>query len=129
MLDSEARAEPLCKLDSGGSVRSDALVDRDANQLDSLSAPQEIGEEDRGRARVLAATHADRDAIPTTEMDLGPELALRSSCDETQKVVATKLLPAVADPLHWGGGAAVTARVMTPPRTPATKRAPKRDHQ
>src|SRR5438445_11145472 len=107
MFDPEAGAEPFREVDSGGPVRGDALVDRDANQLDLASAPQEFDQESCRGARVLAAAHADRDAFLAAEMDLGPELALRTSFDETQEVVATKMLPAVANPLDRSGGATV----------------------
>src|SRR6266699_3577294 len=107
MLDSETVAETLRKVDPRGPIRGDALVDRDADQLHLASAPQEFDQESCRGARVLAAAHADRDAFLAAEMDLGSELALRSSFDETKEVVATKMLPAVANPLDRGSGATV----------------------
>src|SRR3989441_13162720 len=107
MLDSEAPAQPLRKVDSRGPVRDDALVDRDADQLDLASAPQEFDQESCRGARVFAAAHADRDAFLAAEMDLGPELALRSSLDEIKEMVATKILPAAAKPLDRGSGATI----------------------
>src|SRR2546430_13205029 len=58
---------------SRGPVRGDALVDRDANQLDLAPAPQELDQEGRRRARILAAAHADRDALVAAKIDLGAE--------------------------------------------------------
>jgi hypothetical protein len=48
-------------------------------------------------------------------MDLGPEIALRSSFDETEEVFATKMLPAIANPLDGGGGAPVAGHVRSHP--------------
>src|SRR5439155_23723467 len=107
VTDSGARAGSVRKVDSRGPVRGDALVDRNADQLHLASAPQEVDQESCRCARVLAAAHADRDAFLAAEMDLGAELALRTSFDETQEVVATKMLPAVANPLDRSGGATV----------------------
>src|SRR5256886_3840085 len=92
---------------SRGPVRGDALVDRDANQLDLAPAPQELDQEGRRRARILAAAHADRDALVAAKIDLGSELTLRSPFDEAEEVVATEVFPAVTNPLDRGGRAPV----------------------
>src|SRR2546430_15902528 len=107
VLDSEARAESLRKVDSRGPVRSDALIDRDADQLDVVPTPEEVGQKGRRRARILPAAHANRDPLAALEIDLGPKLAFRASLYEGEKVIATKMFPAVANPFDRGESAPV----------------------
>src|SRR5437660_7168384 len=107
MLDSEAPTQPLRTVDSCGPVRSDALIDRDADQLDVVPTPEEAGQKGRRRARILPAAHANRDPLAVLEIDLGPKLAFRASLYEGEKVVATKMFPAVANPFDRGESAPV----------------------
>src|SRR3989454_11165949 len=100
MLNPESRAKPSRVVDPGRTVRRDPLIDRDPDQFDVASVPEELRQECRGRARVLPAAHADGDSLSAAKVDLGSELALHAPLHELEKVIAAQVVPTVADPFH-----------------------------
>ena len=107
MLDPESRAKPSRGVDPCRTVRRDPLIDRDPDQFDVVSVPEELRQERRGRARVLPAAHADGDSLTVAKVDLGSELALHAPLHELEKVIAAQVVPAVADPLDRGLSASI----------------------
>src|SRR5438876_1135342 len=107
MLDPESGAKPSRGVDPCRTVRRDPLIDRDPDQFDVASVPEELRQECRGRARVLPAAHADGDSLTVAKVDLGSELALHAPLHELEKVIAAQVVPAVADPLDRGLSASI----------------------
>src|SRR5712692_3003098 len=107
MLNPQSRAKSSGVVDPCRTVRRDPFIDRDPDQLDVASVPEELRQERRGRARVLSAAHADRDALSAPQVDLGSELALHAPLHELEKVIAAQVIPAVADPFDRRGSASI----------------------
>src|SRR5437879_10402585 len=102
MLDPELRAKPARVLDPQGPVRCDALVNRDADQLDVAAVLEKPREEGGRGARVLSAAQPDRDAFSTPQVDLGSEFALHAPLDEIEKVLPAEMVCAGSNPLDRG---------------------------
>src|SRR5438876_9404988 len=111
VFDPKAGAQPLCVFDSLGAVRRDPFVDRNPDELDVPTVSEELREERRRGARVLPATHPNRDPVSAVEIDLGSDLSFDPPLDEIEEVSATQVLPAVPDPFGRGGIASIASHV------------------
>src|SRR5256712_8399341 len=85
ILNPESRAKPSRVVDPGRTVRRDPLIDRDPDQFDVASVPEELRQESCGRARVLPAAHADGDSLSAAKADLGSQRALNAPLPELEK--------------------------------------------
>jgi len=98
MLNPKARAKASRVVDSLGPVGRNPLIDCDADQVDVASVLEKLREQRCRRAWVLPSAHPDRNPFPAAELDLGSELALRTTLDEIEKMLAAQVVPAVPDP-------------------------------
>src|SRR5207244_11139085 len=89
----------------------EALCNREAYQLDVAAGPEKPGEECLRGARVLSASHPDRDAFSTPQVDLGSEFAFYTPLDEIEKVLPAEMVSAVSNPFDRGSAAPVAGHV------------------